>query len=257
MARYTVKQLAELSGISVRTLHYYDQIGLLTPGDVGGNGYRYYDRPEVLRLQQILFYRELGMPLAEIGRTLDDPAFDISAALQFHRKRLDAERARYRRLIRTIDETLQNLDGDENMPHEMTNPFEGFSPEKQAAYERELVDKYGQDTKANIAVSHKRVGKMSAEHMQAIKDEGHTVNLALVVQIEAGAKPGDAGVQKLIARHHAWVSNFWVPHQEAYIGLGRQYTDHPDFRAFYDKYDSRLVEFLAEAMTIYAAGKLS
>src|SRR3981189_3367262 len=109
---YTVSQVARLSGVSVRTLHHYDEIGLLKPASVGANGYRYYGREELLRLQQILFHRELGFSLEEIGRTLDAKGFDKVAALKAHRQKLEAATRRYRRLMRTIDETLAALEGD-------------------------------------------------------------------------------------------------------------------------------------------------
>jgi DNA-binding transcriptional MerR regulator len=256
MAKLTVKQLAKLSGVSVRTLHYYDEIGLLTPADVGDNGYRYYDRPEVLRLQQILFYRELGLPLAEVKKTLDDPGFDMAEALKSHREKLSDDIKRYRRLIRTIDETLDELKGDDAMSKQMKNPFQGFAPEQQAQYEEELVDRYGEGAKARIAESKARTGKLSEAEMQAVKDEGHQVNLDLVGLIGEGHEPHVEAVQDVIARHHKWVSNYWTPDAEAYAGLADLYTEHPDFRAFYDKYDERLVEFLSEAMKIYADNKL-
>ena len=256
MANYTVKQLARLSGVSVRTLHYYDQIGLLKPADTGANGYRYYDRPQALRLQQILFYRDLGLPLGDIARTLDAPEFDMAVALKEHRKRLAGEIARYRRLIRTIDETLEELDGDGKMPNTMKNPFKGFAPEKQAQYESELIDRYGDHARQHIAGSKARIKNLTPAQMAAIQDEGHRINLDLVALIDVGRQPDAPEVQAVIARHHAWVDHFWTPDAEAYAGLGRLYREHADFRAFYDKYDPRLVGFLAEAMTIYAETRL-
>src|SRR5881275_446631 len=108
----TVSEVAKLSGVSVRTLHHYDEVGLLKPACVGANGYRYYGKDELLRLQQILFHRELGFPLDEIARVLDAPDFDRVAALKAHRARLEAEAARFGALIRTIDQTLAALEGD-------------------------------------------------------------------------------------------------------------------------------------------------
>ena len=248
----TVSEVAKLSGVSVRTLHHYDDIGLLAPSYVGDNGYRYYEREALFRLQQILFHRDLGMPLDEIRRTLDDPDFDAVEALKKHRRRLEQDMSRYRQLIRTIDDTLSELRGEQ----QMENPFKGFSPEKQKAYEQELVDSYGEDAKRHIAESKANVARMSPAHHEAIKQEGHEVNLALMARIEAGDTPQADAVQALIARHHKWVSNYWVPNREAYIGLGQNYQNHPDFRAFYDKYDARLVDFLSEAMAVYAKANL-
>src|SRR4051812_13151083 len=95
--RYTVKQLADLSGVSVRTLHHYDAIGLLKPASVGSNGYRQYGREELLRLQQILFQRELGLSLEQIRRAQDAPGFDRAKALREHREKLLQEAERFRR----------------------------------------------------------------------------------------------------------------------------------------------------------------
>src|ERR1700756_4426056 len=103
---YTVSQLAALSGVSVRALHHYDEIGLLKPASVGLNGYRYYGREELLRLQQILFHRELGLSLDEIRRAIDTPGFDRAQALRDQRGKLTAEIARLHRLKTTIDDTL-------------------------------------------------------------------------------------------------------------------------------------------------------
>ena len=97
---------------------------------------------------------------------------------------------------------------------------------------------------------------MSKQKLQLIKNEGHEINLMLVELIEQGEQPSSKEVQKLIARHHAWVSNFWTPDKDAYIGLGQNYCNHQDFRKFYDKYDVRLVEFLAKSMNIFAQENL-
>lgn len=255
MADHTVKQVARLSGTSVRTLHYYDEIGLLAPAYVGDNGYRYYARPELLRLQQILFYRDLGMPLGEIANTIDDPNFNQVKALEMHRARLVSELDRHHRLIHTIDTTIIELRGDETMQD--SNPFQGFAPEKQQAYEEELVDRYGAGAQAGIATSKARMSKMSAAQLEATKVEGDVINKELVGLIEMGAVVEDEAVQALIARHHKWVSNFWTPDSAAYAGLGQLYLDHADFRAFYDKYDDRLVAFLAEAMQVFAETQLA
>ena len=102
MKMLTVKQVAKVSGVSVRTLHHYDEIGLLKPAHTGRNRYRYYGEEELLRLQQILLHRELGMPLGEIAAILDAPGFDRLATLQQQRERLEAEAKRYARLVRTI-----------------------------------------------------------------------------------------------------------------------------------------------------------
>jgi DNA-binding transcriptional MerR regulator len=128
MSVYMVKEVAKLSRVSVRALHHYDEIGLLKPAFVGPNGYRYYGRDELLRLQQILFHRELGFPLEEIQKVLGAPDFDRIAALRAHRERLVGEVRRYRKLVRTLDATLTALEGDTDMDDKAM--YRGFSPKK-------------------------------------------------------------------------------------------------------------------------------
>src|SRR5436190_9997072 len=151
MGTYTVKQLARLSGVSVRTLHHYDEIGLLKPAFTGENRYRYYGREELLRLQDILFHRELGVPLQEIGELLAREGRDRVAILSRHREMLAERIASSRQLLRTIDRTIARLNGDETMDDK--DLYKGFAPEKQAEYEEWLVDNYGDRMRQGIEAS--------------------------------------------------------------------------------------------------------
>ena len=121
---YTVKQLAGLSGVSVRTLRFYDQTSLLKPASRGRNRYRFYEEPQLLKLQQILFYRELGFELKRIKRVLGRPDFEVAAALRSHRTSLLSDAARTRTLVGTIDKTLAHLEGTAKMKDE--EMFAGF-----------------------------------------------------------------------------------------------------------------------------------
>src|SRR5260370_33859609 len=122
---YTVKQVAAMSGVSVRTLHFYDEAGLLKPAYLGANGYRFYEEPQLLTLQQILFYRELGFELKKIQRILGRADFEKVAALQSHRKVLEKDLVRTQSLIETIDKTIQHLQGTKKM--NTKEMFAGFS----------------------------------------------------------------------------------------------------------------------------------
>ena len=122
---YTVKQVAAMSGVSVRTLHFYDQSGLLKPARVGANGYRFYEEPQLLKLQQVLFYRELGFELKKIKRIVGRPDFEVLAALRSHREVLQADLARTRTLVDTIDRTISHLKGATKMKEE--EMFAGFT----------------------------------------------------------------------------------------------------------------------------------
>src|SRR5262245_17385269 len=158
---YTVKKLAGMSGVSVRTLHFYDEVGLLKPAYVGANGYRFYEEPQLLMLQQILFYRELGFELKQIERIVRRPAFDRISALETHRKLLRKNLGQIQELIRTIDKTLRHLKGIKKMKsHEL---FAGFSPERQAQHEQYLIDRFGRGARKNIAQSKARVKNWSKE----------------------------------------------------------------------------------------------
>jgi len=122
---YTVKQLAVMSGVSVRTLHFYDEMALLKPAFTKANGYRIYEEPQLLLLQQILFYRELGFELKRIKEILSQRKFEKSAALKSHRQVLEKNVMRTRTLIETIDKTIRHLKGKKKMKSEEL--FEGFS----------------------------------------------------------------------------------------------------------------------------------
>jgi DNA-binding transcriptional MerR regulator len=134
---FTVKQLADVAGVSARTLHYYDQIGLLKPAHYGENGYRYYGEEAALRLQQILFYKEMDFSLDRIGELLDRPDFATVQALQNHRQALQQRAVRLDGLIQTVDRTILHLKGELAMRTEEL--FEGFDEETQKRYEEEAT----------------------------------------------------------------------------------------------------------------------
>src|SRR5665213_1265467 len=148
---YTVKQIAKLSGVSVRTLRFYDEIGLLNPASRGDNGYRYYEKEQLLSLQQILFYRELGFELSMILKIIKDPKFDRVAALRSHRDHLSKETERTQILIRTIDKTLAHL--EEESPMKENEIYMGFDPIKMAEYEKWGRERWGESATARYQES--------------------------------------------------------------------------------------------------------
>ena len=246
MKAYTVSQLAKMAGVTVRTLHHYDQIGLLEPSSRTEAGYRLYGEGELLRLQQILFYRELDMPLAQVRQTLDDPAFDPLAALEGHRQLLQQRMERLARLLKTIDRTIDRLSEDD-MTLTDEELYEGFTTEQIERYKREAREMYDP---ALVEESEQRVKKLSHAEWKAVGAEGEAVTAALAVL--AGRESGDSEVQELIARHHAWIENFYPCSAEMYRGLGQLYVEHPEFRAFYEKYRPGLASFMSAAMNEYA-----
>ena len=246
MRRYTVSQVARMAGCSVRTLHHYDQIGLLEPQTRNEAGYRLYGEQALLRLQQILFFKELDMPLSKVRQILDDPGFDQVEALEHHRQMLRGRMERLAQLLKTIDRTMERLLEDD-MTLTDEDLYRGFSPEKAERYRQEAREMFGPDV---VEASERKAKKMNREQWEAVGAEGGAVAEALAALAERD--PGDAEVQSQIARHHAWIVNFYACPAERYRGLGQLYVEHPEFRAFYDKFRPGLAEFVAEAMNLYA-----
>ncbi|HAT1945778.1 TPA: MerR family transcriptional regulator [Legionella pneumophila] len=243
---YTVKQLAKISGVSVRTLHWYDEIDLLKPAYQGANGYRYYEEKQCLRLQQILFFRELGFPLNKIQKLLMQDDFDHIKALRAHKQLLESEINRKNQLIATIDKTIQHLRGKHKMAHEEL--YYGFDSEKQKQYEKELV-KEGVVSQEWMNNYKKKINKWTQEDKEKFIQEGKEINEALILAINKKLNPSSPEVQAIIGKHHTWVG--WNPTKEGYIGLSQRYLT-PEFRKFYEQLHPELVDFIVEAMSLYA-----
>ncbi len=246
-----------MSGVSVRTLHYYDQIGLLRPAEQGGNGYRYYGREELLRLQQILFYRELKFPLEDVRRILAAPDFDRAEALRAHRARLAEEAENYRRLLQTIDRTLADLNGDGTMSDD--DIFYGLNSPRQKEYETWLVDRFGDGMQEKIDESRAKLQAAGGDpKIQAAMGEAQDINADLAAAMKKGLPVDSEETQAAVHRHYQWVTTFWTPDRESYAGLGQLYLEHPDFRKFYDTPGrDGLAAYLAEAMAVYAERTLA
>lgn len=242
---YTVKQLSNLAGVSVRTLHYYDEIGLLTPSYVGANGYRYYEDNDLLRLQQVLFFREMDLGLTQIKQILDSPDFDLVTALQGHRAALEAKIERMQTLIATVDNTVLHLVGDIRMAKKK-KIFAGFSQEKQEQYQQEAARRYGEDT---VAQSAKLWNSYTEQEKSRITDEGGTIYLDLVDAMPNGHESEQT--QAILVRWHEHIRYFYEPSIEVLGGLGQTYRDDPDFRAFFAAIHPDLPDFFAQAIAVY------
>jgi DNA-binding transcriptional MerR regulator len=245
---YTVKQLSSLAGISVRTLHYYDEIGLLNPSSVGENGYRYYGDAALYLLQQILFYRELDLRLEEIKQIVASPDFDVMQALQAHKQALGQKVERLKRLIMTVDTTILNLKGENKMSKKQL--FAAFTEEEEQKYSAEAEQMYNPEI---VRASQKKWKSYSKEEKQRIGDEGNAAYEAIVAAIPLGpASPqAQAGVE--MWRKH--MDYFWTPNLEQLAGLAELYNSDPRFKANFDKVDPRLAEFMREAVQVYVKSK--
>jgi MerR family transcriptional regulator, thiopeptide resistance regulator len=242
MKTYTVNQLARLAGVSVRTLHHYDEIGLLKPAFTGENRYRYYGEDELLQLQQILIHRELDIPLSEIGVILDAPEFDRLAVLQQQRERLEEQAKRYASMVRTIDRTIAHLQGSHTMKDKEL--YSGIvSQEKQAGYEAWLVERYGP------AVKERAGAPPSGAQMAELRE----IETALAEGLRRGMPPQSTALDPVIERHRAWVAAAWGREcsPEAYGGLADVY-EHPDFRKRYESIEPGFADYLTSAMRSWA-----
>jgi DNA-binding transcriptional MerR regulator len=246
--------VAKASGTTSRTLRHYDNIGLLSPAYTGENGYRYYGQNELLRLQQILLYREFGVPLTDIRRILDGHV-DETVALLAHQRRIREERGRLRQLERTITRTLADIKEQRTMA--LKDIFEGFDAEKQAEYEKEIVEKYGDEAEAHIAESYNRMGTWTKEDADHQTDLWHNGLREVGVLMRAGASPSDDKVQAAITGHYKFISAFWTPTREAYIGLGDMYVADERFTVQFDEIAPGLATYFRDAMVVYADNHLA
>ncbi|WP_455675526.1 MerR family transcriptional regulator [Pradoshia sp.] len=249
---YRIKELADMSGISIRTLHYYDEIDLLKPSQLEDNGYRLYHEQDAVRLQQILFLKELDFPLSAIKRILDDPHFNEEEALSMHRKILIEKRDRLMRIIQSLDETIEAIKGGKEMDsNKRLKPFDRSKLDQfQKQYEQEVKEKYGQ-TKAY---------EQSAKKQKSYKDDDLAMieqeRIAIFEKIAAvmDRNPEEEIVQELI---HEWRMHITRYHYDCTIeilrGLGDMYTADERFKENLDQIKNGLADYMSEAIRVYGS----
>jgi len=254
-SRYSVRQLARLAGVSVRTLHVYDKLGLLTPFVRTDAGYRQYGEAELLRLQQILFYKELDMPLKNIAEILDDPGFDLVKALTGHKAALSARRDRINTLLNTIDATIDHLKN--NTMSNFEKLYEGMPFEQAAALRQEAIDNWGEDT---IRRSETALTQMSKDRLEQLKADQKDIDAKL--RALRAEDPQSAAVQALVARHYEMIRGFWGMSSDepikagAYKGLGELYASDERYTAAEGQPDPEFARFMRAAMNHYADNEL-
>lgn len=247
---YTVQQLAKLAHVSVRTLHHYDDIGLLKPASVGKNGYRYYEQPQLLRLQQILFFRELEFPLQEIARILDAPDYDRAAVLKGQKKMLTLKRDRMNQILTTLTNTLTTMNND-NLPEDR-DLFDGLSREQMDAYQAEAKERWGHTDAWKQ--SQERMKNWSKDDMRAIQKEGKDILLKIVQLMDRG--PSDSKVLSLIEAYHQHMGQFYDCSLQMFRGLGTMYSEDERFAAYYEKFAPGLAEFMTQGIHHYCDARL-
>lgn len=249
---YSIGELAKLAGITTRTLRYYDRIGLLKPGAVRETGYRRYGEREVDLLQQILFYRSLGVELAEIARMINADNFDRLHALRGHLSALHARQAETARLIETVKKTIASIEGGTKMADQ--EKFEAFKArvvrENEQAYGAEARQKYGD---ADMDASNAKLLAMTEADYERFQTLGAEILRRLEQAVQSHEPPeGDAG-QRITAMHKSWLGMTWRAYSaEAHRGLAEGYVADERFTAYYDQNVKGCAAFLRDAVAYWA-----
>ncbi len=242
---YTVQKLAQLAGITVRTLHYYDEIGLLKPSVVKSNGYRYYEEAELVRLQQILFFRELEFSLEDIKQMLNRPGFSVVEALREQKKLIRLKQARLEKLIHAINTTITAMNSNQKINEK--EMYDVFKDEDVKQYQDEVKERWG-NTDA-YKQSMKKVSKMTKAEMQKLKEDGEKHTAAIASAVDKGADHPD--VQELIKKSHDGINFFYQCSYEMFRNLGKMYVEDPRFTAYYEKFRPGLAVFMRDAIAYY------
>ncbi len=242
---YTVKQLADISGVSIRTLHFYDEIGLLKPSYVKENGYRFYEQKELMKLQQILFFKELEFPLDEIMKFISRPGYHMQNILSDHKKLLLTKQKRIEKLIETIDKTIISLKGGETM--NSNDMFEPFTNDELKTLKEETKQRWGETDAYKQSIE--RTKHWTKADYDRIKREGVEFTQKLANAMGKDIKSEE--VQALIAQHHKGIGTFYDCSYEMYRGLGKLYVDDPRFTAYYERFKPGLAQWLQQAINYY------
>jgi DNA-binding transcriptional MerR regulator len=251
---YTVQKLSKLAGISTRTLRYYDEIGILKPARINSSGYRIYGREEINQLQQILFYRELGVSLENIKEIITSPNFDNATVLKEHREKLLAKRNQLDLLIANVDKTIAESEGRIIMSDK--EKFEGFKEklikDNEEKYGAEIRGKYGDNI---IDASNEKFRNMTKDQYDEYEKLGREV-LETLKSAFATKDPASDLAQKAADLHRTWLSYSWNSYsKEAHAGLVQMYVADERFTQYYDKEQPGLAAFLRDAVLIYTSSK--
>lgn len=246
---WSIAEVARESGVTSRTLRHYHAIGLLIPARTAPNGRRYYEQEQLLRLQQILLLRDLGLSLDVIAEVLErQTSASTIEVLGRHKQWLQREQLRLAQLIRTVDATITTLrEGEEMKPEKV---FEGF---EHNPYEAEARERWGDN---QVDASYERMRGWTEQDAEFARTGYPRVHEGIAVLKAEGKDVRDPTVQELIQLHYQVTSLFWTPNREAYKGLGQLYVDDERFRQTIGAGDDSVVEYLRDAMTVYADTKL-
>jgi DNA-binding transcriptional MerR regulator len=241
----TVGDVARLAGVSVRTLHHYDEVGLLEPSDRSDAGYRLYTTEDLERLQQILFYKELGFTLEEIRTLMGDPAFDRREALLTQREMIAEQALRLEALLGLIDRTLTSLGGGIQMTkEEMFEVFGDFDP---AEHEDEVKERWG-DTDA-YKESARRTATYTKADWARFKAESEEINAAITALMDEGVEADDPRAMDAVDRARLQIDTWFYPcSHQMHVGLAQMYIADPRFTATYEKIHTGMAQYVHDAI---------
>ncbi|MET4562054.1 DNA-binding transcriptional MerR regulator [Lysinibacillus parviboronicapiens] len=252
MVEYAIQELANLSGVSTRTLRYYDEIDLLKPARTNEAGYRFYGQKEVDLLQQILFYRALDMKLATIQQILRAPDFQHKEALESHRIALLQRKEQLEKLLQTVEKTIQSFEEEYPMTNE--EKFKGFKEklieDNEKQYGEEIRAKYGNDT---VEASNAKMKNMTEEQFTAMQQLEQQLFERLKEAMKIGETKNDVAME-VAELHKRWLSFSWPQYsKEAHAGLVQMYVDDERFTAYYDeRVTAGATQFLHDVIMIYS-----
>lgn len=249
---YSVGQVATFAGVTVRTLHHYDEIGLLSQSGRSRAGHRRYDDADLDRLQRILFYRELGFPLDEVAVLLDDPESDPREHLRRQHALLSDRIARLQQMAAAVEHAMEAKKMGINLtPEEKFEVFGDKDPEK---YAQEAEQRWG-NTEA-YAQSQRRVAGYTKDDWKQIQDEVADWSARYAALMEAG-EPADGEAAMDMAEEHRQhiVTRYYDCSYEMHTGLGEMYVADERFKEFYDSMRPGLAEHLRDSITANAVRK--
>jgi DNA-binding transcriptional MerR regulator len=241
---YQVKEVAELAGLTIRALHHYDSIGLLVPSARSGAGYRLYGDDDLLRLQQILIGRELGLSLEAIRRSLDDPGFDRRQALLAQRTELAARAERAADMVRAIDAALTAIEEKHMGKVDMKKIFDGFEPDQ---YAEETKQRWGHTDAYKISAQ--RTKSYTETDWRKMKDEQAAIYAEALAAREAGVHPNEPRAMDVAERHRLSIDRWFYPcGREMHCGLANLWEADRRYSDSIDKFGAGLTEYLAAAV---------
>lgn len=251
--RYSISQVAKIAGVTSRALRHYDSIGLLFPSEVGANGYRWYGRAELRRLQRILLLRQMGVSLTDIADVLTGQANEV-AALRSQRQQILLEIDRLNAIVDTVERTITDLTGNHEMEPE--DFFRGFHQDR-SHLRKQLTTMHGPEVSDVFTATESATAGWEITDYEQSAAENRELLQRMANLVHHSVAPTDQDAQEIIAEHHNSIAQFWKPDANSYSALADLYLSNDQQRSWINQVDPALPQWLAAAMKTYATRSLS